>query len=173
MGIARHAAAGGGTIRLLVLASWLAGCAAPQTDTRAPRPTVKPGEFGSSACFFARQAQDFRVLDDRNVIVFAPTKSQAYHVQISPSATALRFANRMAFVSRNTQICGYAGDDLLLAEGPGERRYSVTGVYRLDEASLEALRARFGQAPPPAAAEPEPSEGAEIERDLGGDAGPE
>lgn len=152
---------------LLLIAGFSGGCSTLQSQEQVARPTVNPGEFGTSACFFARQALDFEALDDRNLVVFAPSKDNAYHVQISPPAMDLRFANGVAFASRNTQICGYAGDDLLLVNGASQRRYSVIGVYRLDAAALDALRARFGRVPASAPAEPEPEEGAEIERQLG------
>ena len=145
------------------------GCGMPESTTRAPRPSVKPGEFGVAGCFFARQAQDFQVLDDRNLIVFAPSKSNPYHITISPPSPELRWANGLAFESRNTQVCGYAGDHVLLADGPGPRRYSVIAVHRLDEDALHGLQARFGVGSAPQQAEPEPAEGAEIEKELGGD----
>lgn len=154
---------------LCVAAAINAGCASGDQSQRLARPTVKPGEFGESGCFFARQAQDFIALDDRNLIVFAPTQSQAYHLQISPPAFDLRFANGLAFVSNKTQVCGYPGDDLVLAEGAGRRRYAITGVWRLEEGALQALRARFAPGEAPKPVEPAAPEGANIERDLATD----
>lgn len=147
------------------------GCSTHDSSERPARPSVKPGEFGEPGCFFARQAQDFQALDDRNLIVFAPSESQAYHLQISPPAFGLRFANGLAFVSNKIQLCGYPGDDLLLAEGGGQRRFSITGVWRLNEDSLQALRARFGHGEAPKPIAPAPPEGASIERDLNSEAG--
>jgi hypothetical protein len=157
----------------LVAVALVPACGSQESGTRTPRPSVKPGEFGTAGCFFRRQAQDFQVLDDRNLIVYAPGKSNAYHVQISPPAPELRFTNALAFESRNTQICGYAGDDLLLADGPASRQYSITGVWRLDEAALQGLKARFNLDTTPAQPEAQPVEGAEIERELGSNGDPQ
>jgi hypothetical protein len=152
----------------LLIALSAAGCSAPDATTRAPKTSVKPGEFGAADCFYSRQAQDFKVLDDHNLIVFAPSRTSAYHVVISPPSPELRFANALGFESRNTRICGYAGERLLLADGPGARPYAVMGVYRLDEAALQGLTTRFGIGETPKQVEPQPADGAEIEKDLDG-----
>jgi hypothetical protein len=153
---------------LIVLAAVVAGCAAAPDAERARRPSVKPGEFGTPGCFLPRTVLDFTVLDDRNLVVFAPGRGDAYHVQVSPPSASLRFAQRLAFRSNDSRLCGYAGDSLLVADAPGyDARLSVTGVYRLDERALAGLQARFGKAPPAAAPAPQPGPGAAIERELG------
>ncbi len=154
----------------MALALVLSACTAGQTGRETPsRPTVQAGEFGTADCFLRRTVQDFEVLDDRNLIVFAPGKSEAYHIQVSMPATELRFASVLAFESRSSRICGYAGDSLLIGDaGPGLRRLPVAGVYRLDEVALEGLQARFGRGAGRAGSQaPQPGGGATIERDLG------
>ncbi len=109
----------------------------------------------------------FEVLDDRNLIVFAPGRSDPYHMQVSPASSGLRHATVLAFEASSAQICGYAGDSLLVEQpGGGLQRLSVIGVYRLDGPALAGLEARFGKAAPVRPA-PQPAAGAEIERDLG------
>jgi hypothetical protein len=157
---------------LLLVAAIAVGCTSSGEQQRPPRPSVRGGEFGTPGCFLRRLVQDFEVLDDRNLIVFAPGRSDAYHVQVSPPDGQLRFAQLLAFESRDSRICGYAGDSLTMADGTaGPRRLSVTGSYRLDPAALQGLEARFGMAAAPARgpAQPQPGEGAAIERDLGSD----
>jgi hypothetical protein len=148
----------------------VSGCAVQGGEERPQRPFVKPGEFGTPDCFMPRLVRDFTALDDRNLIVFGPGRSEAYHVQVSPPSPDLRFADALAFESRQTRICGYAGDDVVVADG-GRRgdRLSVIGVYRLDERALQGLRARFGIGEPATAPRPEPGAGAEIERDPDGE----
>ena len=152
----------------MAVAAMAAGCASNYDEReRPPRPSVKGGEFGSAACFLRRSVQDFEVLDDRNLIIFAPGKADAYHMQVSPPNGQLRFVHVLAFESPNSRICGYAGDDLVIADaGIGPRRLSVTGVYRLDAAALEGLQVRFGKKTVAGVAAPKPGEGAEIERSL-------
>lgn len=121
---------------------------------------------GKSACFYRRQVSDFRVLDRTNLIVYAPSKSNAYQVRISPPSTELKFANAIAFSSRSNRICGYAGDRIILGSGSSPREYSVSGVYRLDEVGLQRLLEQHGIGKPGQPLEPEETEGAEIERDI-------
>lgn len=134
---------------------------------------MRAGEFGTPDCFLRRSAADFRVLDERNLVVFAPGRRDAYHVQVSMPLHDLRFANAVAFESRGSRVCGYAGDALLVqGSGGGPDRASVIGVYRLDGPALEGLLARFGAGPAQPKPEPRPGAGADIEQDLG-DAGEE
>lgn len=162
--ITRHA---GAVVLALV---GMAGCSSDATRDAArestPRPSVAPGEFGEADCFVARSVSNFTTLDDRNLIVFAPGKSNAYHVQVNPPSPQLRYAESLGFESRHSRVCGYAGDELIIAAGGGPSRMAVTGVFRLDAMALEGLQARFGKAPPASLQQPQPGMGAEIERDL-------
>ena len=121
---------------------------------------------GTSACFYRRQVSDFRVLDRSTLIVYAPSKSHAYQVRISPPSTEIKFADAIAFSSRSNRICGYAGDRIIVGSGSSPREYSVSGVYRLDEVGLQRLLEQYGIGKPGDPLEPEETEGAEIERDI-------
>jgi hypothetical protein len=152
----------------LAAVALLPGCAAIGDGDLPVRPSVRAGEFGEASCFLRRTVMDFEVLDDRNLIVFAPGRSEPYHMQVSPGSSGLRHATVLAFEASSAQICGYAGDSLLVEQpGGGLQRLSVIGVYRLDEPALAGLEARFGKAVAPARPAPQPAAGAEIERDLG------
>ena len=140
----------------------MTGCAAVP-DSSVDEGAINAGSTSNQACFYKRQVQDFEVLDRSNFIVYAPNKSRPYHVRISPPSTDLKFANALAFSSRGNRICGYAGDTVLIGVR-NDRRYSVTGVYRLDEIMLEQVLGAYGNVD----IETEPTEGAEIERDLEG-----
>lgn len=152
----------------VLVAALLAGCAAVGDGGQPARPSVRAGEFGEASCFLRRTVMDFEVLDDRNLIVFAPGRSDPYHMQVSPASSGLRHATVLAFEASSAQICGYAGDSLLVEQpGGGLQRLSVIGVYRLDGPALAGLEARFGKAVAPVQPAPQPAAGAEIERDLG------
>ena len=147
----------------------LGACLTQKAATQgAKRPAVHGGEFGEAACFRRRAAEDFRVLDDRNLIVFAPGRKEAYHVQTGPPGTGLRLASRLAFDSRSSMVCGYAGDSLLVeAPGGGFDRMPITGVYWLDEMALSGLEARFsGEHGGSHSSQPQEGLGAEIERRI-------
>lgn len=156
----------------LAIALGLAGCAAEHGAERPRRPQVKPGEFGTPDCFAPHLVRNFTTLDDRNLIVYGPGKSDAYHVQVFPPSRDLRFAGALAFGSHGSRVCGRGGDDLTVAGAEAQSRVAVVGVWRLDERALQGLRARFGQAAPAGVPRPEPGQGAEIERELGQNAQP-
>lgn len=120
----------------------LAACSTGSGAGRS-RPSVKPGEFGTAACFYRSLIEDFTVLDQSNLVVYAPNKANAYHVYISPPDPELGFATTLGFWSRSSQICGYAGDALVLKTAGQSGRASIFGVYRLNEAALSGLLARF------------------------------
>ena len=139
----------------------LAACAGRGGD-RPPAPAVRGGEFGRPSCFLRDTVHDFEVLDDRDLIVFAPGRANAYHVQVSPPDSGLRFVESLAFWSSGSQICGFAGDSLITGRMGGPERLSVTGVWVLDQRALEGLENRFGKRHAGMAA-PLPGKGAEIE----------
>lgn len=142
----------------------MVGCAPGTEGTREPS-LPSPADTGTSACFHASQVSSFTVLDPSNLIVYAPSKQTAYHVRISPPASGLRLVDSLAFVGRDSRICGYAGEQLLIPSGRRSERFSIAGVSRLDQAGLAALLAAAGR-PAGAGAEPEPGAGDQINRDL-------
>ncbi len=160
-------------VRIIALAGCLlAGCAATTDQAASLKvPIPPPSTTGTSACFYADQAQSFRLLDARNLIVYAPDERRAYHVRISPASPSrdLRFADRVAFEPANGRICGYAGERLVIGRGTGADRVSVVDVARLTPGSLAALQSGSeGEAVP--AARPQPGPGPAIEGATGADA---
>ena len=139
----------------------------PAEDTGEAEDQVLGGQ-ARQGCFYTREASNFDVLDKSNLIVYAPTKSRAYHVRIAPPSHELRHANRIAFEGRSGRICGYAGESVSFGGGIGARRYSVANVWRLNEAALEQLKDAYQAGDGEMTPEPRPTEGAEVERDLSG-----
>lgn len=152
-------------VLLLVQAGLITGCAADRDQKSADDESLEYS--GGSACFYARNASNWRVLDRSTLIVYAPNKSHAFRVQVGPGASDLRWADSLAFVSRSNRICGRAGDRIVMPTGTTTRSHSVIDVRRLDQASLERLLAGYGKAGRSAPVEPGESPGAAIERELG------
>ncbi|MDH5255977.1 MAG: hypothetical protein OEW72_08700 [Gammaproteobacteria bacterium] len=125
-------------------------------------PVPAPSVTGTSACFYAREAQDFRVLDRSNVIVYAPNDANAYHLRISPPSPELRDAESLAFLPAGGRICGYAGERLIIGPSGSAERLAIIDVARLSPGSLQLLRGESAggasQAP-----RPQPGPGADIE----------
>ncbi len=149
----------------------LGACAGEQGAERPARPYVRAGEFGEAACFLHRTILDTELLDERNLIVFAPGRADPYHVQVSPATAELRHPLTLAFASPTAQVCGHAGETLLARRVDGSiQQLPILGVYRLDEAALAGLRDRFMPAPVRPATQPRAGSGAKIMREPG--AGP-
>jgi hypothetical protein len=148
----------------------LAGMSLPLGADESASETMDEALGGTSkqGCFFTRDASDFDVLDRSNLIVYAPTKSRAYHVRIAPPSNELRFANGLMFEGRDNRICGYAGESLSFRGGEAGRRYSITNVWQLDASAREQLLGAYKTGAGKKIPEAKESHGADIERDLTG-----
>ena len=146
-----------------LIIAYITGCATNGDQGSAA--DERQGYAAGSACFYASQASDWTVLDRSTLIVYAPSRSHAFRVDVGAGASDLRWADSLAFVSSSSRICGRAGDRIVTPTGTANRSYTVVGVTRLDPAALEGLLATYGKASEPV--EPGESPGAEIERELG------
>ncbi|MCC5868318.1 MAG: hypothetical protein JJU27_07370 [Gammaproteobacteria bacterium] len=119
----------------------LGGCAATDTQTNAD----EASESRSISTDWVRidQVRDFRVLDDSNLILYAPTRRQAYHVELMPACQGLRFADTIALRGRTGRLAGFAGDRVIIDRPGVPDRCPVASVRRLDEASLTELIVSF------------------------------
>ena len=102
---------------------------------------------GNNECVFARTINNFKVLDRNKMIIWAPTRSRAYLVELSMPMPELKFANTIAFVDRNHDgmLCGYGMDRIVAVDsGPGFRTPStVMGMKRLNDADLAQLEQQY------------------------------
>jgi hypothetical protein len=138
----------------------LGGCAGEQTVADAEE---APLAFGREGCFRPGQVSGFQTLDRQNLIVYAPTRSSAYHVRINPAARELTFADKIAFDTSTTRICGHAGEAVFFDSDSMARRYFVTDVYELDAEEVQILIDQYRQEE---TIEPQNNTDAEIERDI-------
>lgn len=146
----------------LLAACLLAGCAGPDGQARVAKPPVPaPSVTGTPDCFYAREVQDFAVIDRSNLIVYAPNDANAYHLRISPPSTTLRFADSIAFLPATGRVCGYAGDRLIVGQPTSAERLAIIDVARLSRGGLEILRGEPGASQ--GAPRPQPGAGAAIE----------
>ena len=102
---------------------------------------------GKNECVFARTIHDFKVLDRNKMIIWAPTRSKAYLVELSMPMPELKFANTIAFVDRNHDgmLCGYGMDRIVAADSsPGFRTpATVMGMKRLNATDLAQLEQQY------------------------------
>jgi hypothetical protein len=102
---------------------------------------------GKNECVFARTINDFKVLDRNKMVIWAPSRSKAYLVELSMPMPELKFANTIAVVDRNHDgmLCGYGMDRIVAVDsGPGLRTpATVMGMTRLDDAALAQLEQQY------------------------------
>lgn len=117
----------------VLLALSLTGCAtAPQgadpADADAPR---------WANCFRISTVDNWRVIDNRSLIVFAAGRNNAFHVRLFSSCTGVNFTEVMGFRARGSQfICGDPGDEILFRDN----RCAISSVRAISPAEAEALR---------------------------------
>ena len=120
-----------------------------------------PHSAANSDCFYQQRVDNFEVLNDSNLLVF-DGRRRVYHVEVSPPSMELRHAYGIQFSSTTGRVCGNPGERLQVQNGSFSRfPLSVTGVYRLDEATQSAVRAHFGQTTPLPPPEDEDAEAVE------------
>ena len=125
-----------------VAMSMVAGASAPAVAS-----TDTSSHAGKNECVFTRTINDFKVLDRNKMIIWAPTRSRAYLVELAMPMPELKFANTIAFVDRNHDgmLCGYGMDRVVAVDSsPGFRTPStVLGMKRLSDADLAQLEQQY------------------------------
>lgn len=127
----------------LIAASIVAAIAiAPAEATRNsdPMPDAPKDE-----CVFVRNVSNWRVLDSRNVVLFTANARRAYLAQLSPPASDLARAFKVAFIDRDRdgQLCGRSLDKVEAVGSPVSQPATITSMTRLDETGLRELEARY------------------------------
>jgi hypothetical protein len=126
----------------LLICIFLSGCAGGgATRSEGPAP--------ASDCVRPDLVRDFTALDRRSLIVYAPSRRQAFLVELALSCPDLPFSNALLLDGgRDGRVCGYGGDAIVVRGLPTER-CAVSGVRRLDELELDELLAEHGKTPEP------------------------
>jgi hypothetical protein len=107
-------------------------------DAAPPAETAK--ESPTNQCVFFRSLYDWTPINNTNLILWA-SRTQPYHLTLTPPCNGLRFANVIGFSSRTGRLCTM--DAVLLDNGPGlPERCLIQQIITLDEDSLQALLAQ-------------------------------
>jgi len=102
----------------------------------------RPGRYskGGNQCIFFRRLYDWRPLNDTNLIVWAPSRKFPYHIQLAQRCRGLRFTLSLGFYSRDSNLCPFGGDAVLVDSGAGRpERCSIGAITKLSEEALESL----------------------------------
>lgn len=100
---------------------------------------------GKNECVFTRSIYDFKALDRHNLVIWAPSRSKAYLVELGMPLPELKFANRLALVDRNHDgmLCGYGMDRIVVADSSFAQPATIMGMTRLDDAGLAQLEEKY------------------------------
>ena len=90
-------------------------------------------------CIFFRTLYDWRPLNRTHLIVWAPSRRQAYLLQLDRPCWGLRFTNNLGFYSRDSSLCSYGGDAIIVDDGVGNERCTIGAITKLTDESLESI----------------------------------
>ncbi len=128
----------GGAVAAAVVAMLLG----PTPSPAAENPVAKKDD---NSCIFAGTINDWRGLDSRNLVIWAPNSHVAYHVTLGFALTDLRSTETLGIVDGNGdgRLCGYGMDQLVITSGPFPEKSTITGMTKLDDADLAELGEKY------------------------------
>jgi hypothetical protein len=96
-------------------------------------------------CVFVDNIQNWRVLDSRNVVLYAPNDRRVYLLQLGTPISDLKFAFKVAFVDKDHdgQLCGRSTDKVVALGSIVKQPSTVMGLTRLDGAGMQALEEQY------------------------------
>jgi len=96
-------------------------------------------------CVFFSTTNDWRALDDLNMVLWAPNKHTAYHVGLTQPVAGLRFANALAFIDGNGDrlFCSYGGDAIATDKIGVSEKSSIHFIKRLDAEGIAKLEEKY------------------------------
>jgi Family of unknown function (DUF6491) len=131
----------------VLVSAILAVCVGAGASAHAAASTDNTSRANKNECVFSRTIYDFKPLDRDKIVIWAPTRSKAYLVELSMPMPELKFANRIAFVDRNHDgmLCGYGMDRIVVADSSVAFRTPATimSMQRLDAAALAQLEQQY------------------------------
>jgi len=132
----------------LVIATVAAAACA--TGGAGPHPPAPPLP-GKDACIFMSEVFDWVVIDPSTLIVYAPTRKEAYLLKLFEPEPELNFKERVGFEDsdHDGMLCGNGGDYLVLRDDIAPRRVPIVAFRKLTSGEagqlLPAPRAPVGQ----------------------------
>lgn len=123
-------------------AALAAGCAVTGTEGDADDRAVARSE---TDCLYTSAITDWRPLDDRNLIVYAPA-NRPFHIELSRSCFDLEFADVIAFYDRSPdeRICGFGMDRVIVNRAVPEA-CGIAAVDELTEDQAEEMLRQYEQ----------------------------
>ena len=147
------------SIALLPCVLLLASCSpAPFTD---PAPVAADErQARTERCLRVSDIQNWRVIDNRQLLVFGRRNEDAWHLKLFAACTDLGISETVAFRARGTNLlCGDPGDEIITRNG----RCPVSSMRRVGAAEIAELtdkrvRKDIGKLPPRESSAPAPTQ---------------
>lgn len=104
-------------------------------------------EDGASekTCFWLRNINDFRAIDNRHVWVRGPTRKNQYLLTLFQNCTGVRFTEHIALDTRPTnRLCSNGNEHLTVLDGSFSQRCLISNVERVEtiKQARELVQAR-------------------------------
>lgn len=130
-----------------VLALLAGGCKTVSTGPDAAGPER---QTRSERCLRVSDIQNWRVVDNRQLVVFGRRPEEAWHVRLFAACSDIGIAETVAFRARGTNLlCGDPGDEIITRSGrcpiASMRRISPLEVTELTD---KRVRKDIGKLPP-------------------------
>jgi hypothetical protein len=103
-------------------------------------------EKSGNDCLFFRTVEDWRVLDDQHLVVWALGRNEAYLIETTLSVWGLKTQEQLAFIDRNRdgRLCSFGGDAIATTANAGfNESATIASIRRVDEPALEQLSAQY------------------------------
>lgn len=122
----------------------LASCLAITSGWAADNSKSTPATGDGNACTWISSIDDWRRLDDRNLIVWV-SRTEVYHVELTMPLLDLGTASSIGFVDHNRdgRLCGFGMDEVVVPNSPVFGSATIANMNRLDPAALDALEAQY------------------------------
>ena len=130
--------------RILLGGASLALAAIAHADSATP---PKDPPLRGNDCVFFSTVYDWEALDDQNLVIWAPSKRDAYQVYLSFPSPDIRGANTLGFVDGNHdgRLCGFGMDAIVAGDGALARKYSIAAMKKLDDGAIAALEKKYNR----------------------------
>ncbi len=127
-------------ILMLGLLSARYATAAPASDT-----SDNAAKTDTNACVFFSTLYDWKALDTRHLVIWAPGSNHPYLVTTSFPLTQLQYAERLGFVDGNNdgRLCGFGMDKIVVPDAAFTEQATIASMSQLDDAGLAALSAQY------------------------------
>ncbi len=113
----------------------------PKQDEAAEKQDEAAAKSHGERCIYSRMVDDFEVIDNRTLVVYAPTRKSPYIIELFAPEPGLKFEHSLGFEDRNAdgRICAYGGDSIIV-QGPISNRITISSVNKVDPEQVKQLR---------------------------------